>query len=165
MVVHSVVVQKDEVQCLLKCPKCHIATYCCKECQDKHWPTHRALCNALKGRYSITVNTGTAPSPGALSVWTFGDHSKATRTGPKLKRNSCKEFIVKIQTQNLNSHPLQMLSVCDKSLDLECCIQSPEVFSVVKECGVLGALNKFTSKKAFFWAMYAGRWRDTDNFS
>ncbi|XP_067018529.1 uncharacterized protein [Acropora muricata] len=148
---------KDVVQCLLKCPKCHIATYCCKECQDKHWPTHKALCRALEGCYSITVNI--LPTlgfePGTQSIRTFGGHLKGIGTGPKPQRNSRKEFIVKIQTQTLNSHPLQMLVVYDKSLALQCSIQSPEVFSVIKECGVLGALNKFTSKKAFFWAMYA----------
>ncbi|XP_015768883.1 PREDICTED: uncharacterized protein LOC107347465 isoform X2 [Acropora digitifera] len=148
---------KDEVQRLLKCPKCHIATYCGKECQKKHWPTHRALCRALKGRYSITADilTTVGFERGTPSMRTFGGHLKGIGTGPKPKRNSCKEFIVKIQTQNLNSHPLQLLIVYDKSLALQCSIQSPEVFSVIKECGVLGALNKFTSKKAFFWAMFA----------
>ena len=148
---------KDEVQHLLKCPKCHIATYCCKECQNKHWSTHRALCRALKGRYSITVKVlpTLGHELGTHFMRIFGGHLKGIGTGPKPKRNSRKEFVVKIQTQTLNSHPLQMLSVYDKSLDLQCCIQSPEVFSVIQECGVLGALNKFTSKKAFFWAIYA----------
>ena len=148
---------KDEVQRLLKCPKCHIATYCCKECQSKHWPTHRALCRALEGRYSITAKILPALGfePGTLTTRTFGGHLKGIGKGPKPKRNSRKEFIVKIQTQILNTHPLQMLHVYDKSLALQCCIQSPEVVSVIKECGVLEASNKFTSKEAFFWAMYA----------
>ena len=146
---------KDEVQRLLKCPKCHIATYCSKECQSKHWPSHRALCRALKGRYSITVEMVSTNKPGTLNIRTFGGHLKGIGTGPKPKHNSLKEFIVKIQTQTLNSHPRQMLGVYDKSLAVQCFIQSPEVFTVIKECGVLGALHKFTSKKAFFWAMFA----------
>ena len=93
--------------------------------------------------------------PGTLNIRTFGDHLKGTGTGTKPKRNSQKEFIVKIQTRTLNNHPLQMLNVHDKSLALQCCIKSPEVFSVIKECGVLDTLHKLTSKKAFFWAMYA----------
>ena len=143
---------KDEVQHLLKCPKCHIATYCCKECQSKHWPSHRALCRALNGRYSITVKILPTFECG---VWIFGDHLKGIGTGPKPKRNSRKKFIVKIQTRMFNCHPLQRLQVYDKSLALRCDIQSPDIFTVIKECGVLGALNKSTSKKAFFWAMYA----------
>ncbi|XP_015768891.1 PREDICTED: uncharacterized protein LOC107347468 [Acropora digitifera] len=146
---------KDEVQRLLKCSKCHIATYCSKECQSKHWPSHRALCRALKGHYSITVKMVSINKPGTLKIWRFGGHLKGIGTGPKSKCNSCKEFIVKIQTQNLNNHPLQMLGVHDKSLAVNCFIQSPEVFTVIKECGVLGALHKSTSKKAFFWATFA----------
>ena len=146
---------KDEVQRLLKCPKCHIATYCGKECQSKHWPSHRALCRTLKGRYSITVKMVPTKELGTLSYRIFGGHLKGIGTGPKPKRNSCKEFIVKIQTQDLNNHPLQMLGVYDKSLAVDCFIQSPDVFTVIKECGVLGALQKSTSKKAFFWAMFA----------
>ena len=150
---------KDEVQHLLKCSKCHIATYCCKECQNRHWPSHRALCRALQGRYSITVKMVSTFEPKVgiwkFEIWVFPDNLKGIGTGPKPKRNSHKEFIVKIQTRIRNSHPLQMLQVYDKSLALECFIQSPEVFTVIKECGVLGGLNKFTSKKAFFWAMFA----------
>ena len=92
--------------------------------------------------------------PGTPLIRTFGGHLKGIGTGPKPKRNSHKEFIVKIQTLSLNSHPLQLLNVYDKSLAFQCSIQSPEVFSVIKECGVLTTLNKFTSKKAFFWAIF-----------
>ena len=146
---------KDEVQDLLKCSKCHIATYCCKECQSKHWPSHMALCSALKGRYSVTVEIVPTFDPGYPFTWTFGGHSKSSGAGPKSKHNSHEEFIVKIQTQIRNSHHLQMLDVHDKSSALQCSIQSPEVFSVIKECGVLQALNySTTSKKGFFWAIY-----------
>ena len=82
---------------------------------------------------------------------------KGIGTGPKPKCDGSEKFIVKIQTQNLNSHPLQLLFVYDKSLTLDYTIQSPEIFSVIMECGVLGMLNKFTSKKVFFWATFAKR--------
>ena len=45
----------DELMRLKKCPGCNIASYCSKECQRKHWPKHKTLCNALKTRYSVTV--------------------------------------------------------------------------------------------------------------
>ena len=150
---------KDDVQRLLKCPTCHIASYCCKECQRKHWPTHKTLCIALKSRYSVTVKIIPLESKDTEQVTIctrmFGSHLKGIGTGPKPKRNSRQKFIVKIQTQTLNSHPLQLLSVYDKSLTLDGNIQSAEIFSVIMECGVLGLLNKFTSKKVFFWAMFA----------
>lgn len=50
---------------------------------------------------------------------------------------------------------MQVMSVYDKSLTVDSDIQSPEVFSIIMECGVLGGFVKFTSKKAFFWAMFA----------
>jgi len=93
--------------------------------------------------------------PGNVSHRTFGTHLKGIGEGPRPKRNSREKFIVKIQTQTLNSHRLQLLTVYDKSLTIDCFVQSPEIFNVIMECGVLGALHKFTSKKAFFLAMFA----------
>ena len=150
---------KDEVEHLMMCSNCHVASYCCKECERRHRPTHKALCFALKGRYSVTVdiNPFFKPDGRILSVRTFGNHLKGIGEGPKLKRNTGRKFIIKVQTQTLNSHPLQLLSAYDKSLTIDCLIQSPEVFNVIMECGVLGELHKFTSKKAFFWAMFAER--------
>ena len=125
---------KDEVQRLLKCSTCYIASYCCKECQRNHWPTHKTLCIALKSRYSVTVN-----------IPFFGT---------QLKGNGLQTFIVRVQTQTLNSHPLQLLTVYDKSRSIHCNIQSPEIFNVIMECGVLVGSNKFTSKKVFLWAIF-----------
>ncbi|KAJ7504870.1 hypothetical protein B0H11DRAFT_1979701 [Mycena galericulata] len=34
---------------LLRCAKCKDVTYCSKECQSEHWPTHRACCNTADG--------------------------------------------------------------------------------------------------------------------
>ena len=150
---------RDEVERLMMCPNCHIASYCSKECQRKHRPTHKTLCFALKGRYSVTVDLipySKIHGP-IISVRTFGTHLKGIGEGPKLKRNTRQKFIIKVQTKRLNSHPLQLLTAYDKSLTIDCHIQSPEIFNVIMECGVLGALNKFTSKKAFFWAMFAER--------
>ena len=147
---------KDEVERVSKCPNCHIASYCCKECQHKHRTKHETLCLALRSRFSVTVEKICTLETG-FSYRSFGAHLKGIGEGPKPKRNSRKKFIVKIQTQTLNSHPLQLLGVYDQSLTVDCIIQSPEIFNVIMECGVLGALNKFTSKKAFFWAMFAER--------
>jgi len=148
---------RDEVERVIKCPNCHIASYCCKECRRKHRPKHKTLCAALRSRFSVTVEMIPSVEPGNVSHRTFGTHLKGIGEGPKPKRNSSKKLIVKIQTQTLNSHPLQLLTVYDKSLTIDCNIQSPEIFNVIMECGVLGALHKFTSKKVFFWAMFAKR--------
>ena len=148
---------RSEVRHLRKCPSCRIASYCSRECREKHLATHETLCFALRSRYSVTVSTFPQVDPGKKPVRTFGTHLKGIGTGPKPKCDGSEKFIVKIQTQNLNSHPLQLLVVYDKSLTLDYTIQSPEIFSVIMECGVLGMLNKFTSKKVFFWATFAKR--------
>ena len=148
---------RSEVRHLRKCPSCRIASYCSRECREKHLATHETLCFALKSRYSVTVNTFPLVDPGQAQIRTFGTHLKGIGTGPKPKCDGSEKFIVKIQTQNLNSHPLQLLFVYDKSLTLDYTIQSPEIFSVIMECGVLGMLHKFTSKKVFFWATFAKR--------
>ena len=147
---------KGVVPRLRKCATCHIASYCSKECQRKHWPIHKTLCITLKSRYSVTVKVSPffPMDENVIQFRQFGTHLEGIGTGPKPNRNSRQKFIVKIQTRHLNSHPLQLLTVYDKSLTLDGNIQSPEIFSVIMECGVLGKLNKFTSKKAFFWAMF-----------
>ena len=147
---------KGVVPRLRKCATCHIASYCSKECQRKHWPIHKTLCITLKSRYSVTVKVSPffPIDENVIQFRQFGTHLEGIGTGPKPNRNSRQKFIVKIETRHLNSHPLQLLTVCDKSLTLDGNIQSPEIFSVIMECGVLGKLNKFTSKKAFFWAMF-----------
>ena len=147
---------KGVVPRLRKCPTCHIASYCSKECQQKHWPIHKTLCITLKSRYSVTVKVSPffPVDENVIQFRQFGTHLEGIGTGPKPNRNSRQKFIVKIQTGHLNSHPLQLLTVYDKSLTLDGNIQSPEIFSVIMECGVLGKLNKFTSKKAFLWAMF-----------
>ena len=147
---------RDKVECVIKCPNCHIASYCCKECQRRHRPKHRTLCVALRSRYSVTVEMIPCVTPGTESHRTFGSHLKGIGEGPKPKRNSSEKFIVKFQTTVLNSHQLQLLTTYDKSLTIDCRVQSPEIFNVIMECGVLGALHKFTSKKAFLWATFAG---------
>ena len=135
----------------IKCSTCQIASYCSKECQSRHLHAHEALCKALKSRYSITFDETSLRNRYALR---YGIHVKGSGTGPELKLNSRKKFIIKIQTQTQNGHPKQLLHVYDQSRTLECDIQSPEIFNIIMECGVLGSLNKHTSKKVFFLASF-----------
>ena len=143
----------DVVSHLMKCPTCHIASYCSEECQRKHRPTHTTLCIALISRYSVTAKIIPLAELGETPLLNRGFHLKSTGKGPKPDRN--KKFMVKIQTQHLNSHPLQLMFLYDKSHTLICCIQRSEIFNAIMECGVLEELSKFTSKQVFFWAMFA----------
>lgn len=62
---------------------------------------------------------------------------------------------MKVQTRHLNCHPLQNLSVCNQKKTVDGVTQSPELFHVVMECGILGKKSEFTRKKAFFYATFA----------
>ena len=58
-----------------------------------------------------------------------------------------------------------MMRVYDQSLAaVHHDIQSSDDFNMVMECGVLGQLNKFSSKKAYFWATFAGGGSKLDIF-
>ena len=142
---------RHEGKRLIKCSNCKIASYCSKECRSRHFHAHEALCKALKSRYSITFDETSLRNQYALR---YAIHVKGSGTGPELKLNSREKFIIKIQTQTQNGHPKQLLHVYDQSRTLECDIQSPEIFNIIMECGVLGSLNKHTSKKVFFLASF-----------
>ena len=144
---------RHEGKRFIKCLTCQIASYCSKECQSRHLHAHEALCKALKSRYSITFDeTSLRRNRWALI---YGIHVKGSGRGPELKLNSREKFIIKIQTQTQNGHPKQLLHVYDQSRTLECHIQSPAIFNIIMECGVLGSLNKHTRKKVFFLASFA----------
>ena len=133
-----------------KCGQCRFVGYCSKDCQRKHWRKHKPLCSAVSSRYSVTVKRIYTDDVGQDDniTYQFGK-------SPKPSPGSNKRFVVKIQTHSLHCHPLQLLTVYDQSKHVDCSIQSPKIFYFVMECGVLGAPNLFTSKKAFFWATFA----------
>ena len=88
----------NDVERLMMCSNCHIASYCNEECQRKHRPTHKTLCFALKGRYSVTVDIIPCfKSDGrTCSLRIVGTHLKGIGGGPKLKRNTRQKFIIKV---------------------------------------------------------------------
>lgn len=136
---------------LLRCSRCNIASYCSISCQENHWEKHRRLCSALSENYFVLVDFN--PFHGVRR--TFGPHLKGIGKGRKPDPKSKRKFIVKVQTRNLNCHPLQVMTLYDQSTSIDGEIQSPDIFHVIMECGVLGKFAEFTSKKAFFYATFA----------
>ena len=109
----------------------------------------------LKSRYSTTVELISLPLQEHFVIERqFRMLFNGLGKGPGPKRNSRQVFVVNIQTGPLNCHPKQLLRVYDRSLTVDHDIECPEVFSMVMECGVLGKLNYFTKKKAYFWATF-----------
>ncbi|XP_048575960.1 uncharacterized protein LOC116603637 [Nematostella vectensis] len=143
---------------LKTCSNCRVASYCDQTCQKMHLAKHKLLCKSVTGLYSVTATISTLFfGESKRGIREFGSHLKGLGEGPKLDPRSSRRFIVKVQTQNLNSHPRQLLTVYDKSLSIDCQIECPEIFHVIMECGVLGQLYLFTSKKVFLWAKFAAK--------
>ena len=145
-----------------RCPECYIAVYCGLDCLQNHRQKHKSLCAVLKRRYSTTVDL--LPKFETESRY-FGPHLKGIGKCPPPKKKSRHAFIIKVQTTVLNCHPKQMMRAYDQSLAaVHHDIQSSDVFNMVMECGVLRQLNKFTSKKAYFWATFADGGNKLDIF-
>lgn len=147
-----------------RCPECYIAVYCGLDCLQNHRQKHKSLCEVLKRRYSTTVELLETCENDKVKFRFFGPHLKDVGKCPPPKRNGSQAFIVKVQTLPLNCHPKQLMLVYDKSLSVDHEIQSSDVFNMVMECGVLGQLSKFTSKKAYFWATFNGGGKKLDIF-
>ncbi|KXJ29587.1 F-box protein dre-1 [Exaiptasia diaphana] len=147
---------------LLQCSRCNMASYCSTTCQENHWGKHQMLCSSLSKKYFVIVDFKPFEDrKNCISTRTFGPHLKGIGQGIKPDFKSRRRFIVKIQTGHLNSHPLQMLTLYDQTTSLDGEIQSPEVFHIIMECGVLGGDktlgSQFTSKKAFFYATFVDK--------
>ena len=147
-----------------RCPECYIAVYCGLACLQNHRQKHKSLCAVLKRRYSTTVDLHKLPKF-VTKIRYFGPHLKGIGKCPPPPKKGRHAFIIKVQTTALNCHPKQMMSVYDQSLAaVQHDIQSSDVFNMVMECGVLGQLHKFTSKKAYFWATFADGGKKLDIF-
>ena len=130
--------------------------YCGYDCLEKHLTEHKFLCDALKSRYSTTVEFASLPLPlRHVKHVTFGPPFN----GPRPEMNSRRAFIVKVETNSLNCDPKQPLAFSDPSRTVNCLAESPEVFTVIIECGVLGNLSHFRGKKAFFGQLWCG-WKE-----
>lgn len=147
-----------------RCPECYIAVYCGQDCLQKHRQKHKSLCAVLKRRYSTTVDLQKLSKFETENRY-FGPHLKGIGKCPPPSKKGRHAFIIKVQTTFLNCHPKQMMRAYDQSLAaVHHDIQSSDVFNMVMECGVLGQLNKFTSKKAYFWATFADGGKKLDIF-
>ena len=76
--------------------------------------------------------------------------------------NSRRAFIVKVETNSLTCDPKQPLAFSDPSRTVNCLAESPEVFTVIMECGVLGQLVSFQRQESIFWATFGAGGKKLD---
>lgn len=141
------------------CGFCRKAFYCSTECQHNHWKRHKHFCSMFKENFTASINMKNTRTFTPLGfVHTFEPSLKGIREGPKPDRNGHKRFIVKIQSGREYSlyNPYEELVLYDRSVDLDIWLQSPVLYHLIMECGVLCA-KSFTTKKIFCWASFENR--------
>ncbi|MEW8547550.1 MAG: right-handed parallel beta-helix repeat-containing protein, partial [Candidatus Thiodiazotropha sp.] len=149
-----------------KCASCKKALYCSKHCQTAHWKRHKHFCKLFKDNYTVQIiMKNTKPVGGPLNVkrsstkminlHVFDPSLKGIKEGPKPDRKSTERFMVKIQSGKEYSvyDPQTELLLYDRSTDLDIMVQSPQLYHLIMECGVLSAAS-FTTKKIFCWASF-----------
>ncbi|CAC5372905.1 unnamed protein product [Mytilus coruscus] len=156
-------------QNLKSCSKCKKATYCSKNCQSKHWSRHKHMCKLLNNSYVVKVkmaetepnNIGVPPKdrePNQIYTRKFNPKLEGISEGVSPDTNSCKRFIVKIQTGKEYGFydPNTKIFAYDQTVSLDIQFSNPTLYHLCMECGVLAG-EKFTVKKIFCWASFENK--------
>ena len=62
----------------LKCGRCKAAIYCSKECQEKDWEAHKAICCAYSSSHNVDQ---LSLSPGSFCVAGVDEYLRLCKTG------------------------------------------------------------------------------------
>lgn len=135
------------VQC---CSRCKKAVYCSRDCQAKHWSSHKLDCRTSQEDYSIQLTSCKAMGKSALLKWHGKDGVKAE--GEYKRPSGVKvdeQFWVKVQCNSDSKAHL----VYDKSRS--CTFQilpgTPEHLELYK---LVSNENAFNGAKAYFKAAF-----------
>lgn len=154
---------------LRSCKRCMTARYCNKECQKKHWGTHKYVCKAIGEKNAIEVSMPVHE----YSMISIGSPSlKATGPdyAPPPPRDGSR-FIVKIQTIE-DTHKLKVnldmrgfvsddqdpnkatMILYDRSRQVNFYVScKPQIYHLIMECGMMG-MKKTLTKKLYCWAAF-----------
>lgn len=154
---------------LMSCKRCMTARYCEKECQRKHWRTHKYLCKAVGEKNAVEVSI-----PDYEYVMTSVGSPRLKPTGPDYAPPPPRDgsrFIVKIQTiedsgrlsANLDMRGFESddrdpnkatMILYDRSRQVNFCVScEPQIYHLIMECGMMGMKVSLT-KKLYCWAAF-----------
>ena len=145
---------------LLRCGKCSKTCYCSKDCQRADWKLrHKAFCKVYSGVFEYPVDLKTKPGFIRLDLPAiFHPELQGIGEGPKPDIQGKTKFLIKLQagdesldsSVNLKSES-KVVKLYDQSLTVGGSILSEELFTFVRQCGVLGC-TKYYCKKLYCWA-------------
>ena len=116
---------------LKKCARCHKVAYCGRECQLKHWPTHKSACNVS----DTNLESSTPTQKGASGL--PQTHSKTQSSNLNISSSSPVVQHTPLKQAPLHSETTArtLCTRCKKPANIECLCKSVSYCS--KECRTL----------------------------
>jgi hypothetical protein len=117
---------------LKKCARCHKVEYCGRECQLKHWPTHKSACNASDTNLESSTPTqkGASGLPQTHSKSQSSDLNISSSSSPVVQHTPLKQAPLHSETTART-----LCTRCKKPSNIECLCKSVSYCS--KECRIL----------------------------
>jgi parallel beta-helix repeat protein len=160
-------------KCSSNCSKCFVTAYCNRECQRSDWKKHKKECGSILNKVTVPVDVSPNEDLDNIEFDPFvpglppqypGLAPKGPNHAPKPK--SGERFLVKIIAADEEYHMYAvhgaLFGICDRSLTINGRLDRkcyPQMFNMVRECGVSSRLVEGWKKK-FFWAKM-----DDENYS
>ena len=151
------------------CKRCMTAKYCKKECQSKHWRTHKHFCKAVGEKNAVEVSMPDDEYE-MISVGSPSLKPTGPDYAPPPPRDGSR-FIVKIQTiedsgrlranldmrgfvsDDRDPNKATMLPY-DRSRHVNFYVRcKPQIYHLIMECGMMGMKMSLT-KKLYCWATF-----------
>ena len=137
-----------------KCAKCKQVMYCGTACQKKDWSKHKIFCDSMAESNTVTIDISSSSVEGKLVRNSdLSSKYKKRQEEKKGKYMDGDDFVVKIQTIELDSSPDQTLTLYDESRELVLNFSNRDIFYLIMKYGTLGE-NQMTSKKIFVKARF-----------
>ena len=151
-------------QCLKKCKKCWVTTYCNEQCQKHHWKKHKKECRGLLEKSTVCLSIPKKEHLDNAEHFIFFPQTSDQHPGlapkgelffnpPKTGQTFLVKLLAADEEWHSNKHG-PLFTICDRSrtingvLDRKC---YSKLFNIVRECGINSTVIDGWKKK-FFWA-------------